>query len=361
MDEILMKKKIIVIAGDVLCVDKIQGIPRFASECIKMMDKILDNRFQMLDVRVCYPLGKNILLPKLNNIQIVPITQEEKHFRMGDLRKYVEKNKALLVNMGPSVVLGKNNIITIHDVRPLEKTSEDDIKKKIQLFAIGVLAKIFKSEIVTVSNYQKDRIVKLLHIPNQKIHVIGNGWEHIKNVERDDGIFDKFSVIRKHEYYYSLGSVAPHKNYKWIFEVAKRNPMCQFVVAGNVSKKTWGIDNTNIQNDNIIYTGYINDEENISLLSNCKAFIHPSKYEGFGIPPLEALACGAKIMLSNATCLPEIFKDSAVYFYPDNYNINLDEMLNMEVESPKIVLEDYTWENAALKWLELFERSSQNE
>lgn len=69
-------------------------------------------------------------------------------------------------------------------------------------------------------------------------------------------------------------------------------------------------------------------------MQKCKAFVFPSYYEGFGIPPLEALSCGTKIIVSNASCLPEIYADTAYYIDPDNPNVNLNELLSKKIESP---------------------------
>ena len=84
-----------------------------------------------------------------------------------------------------------------------------------------------------------------------------------------------------------------------------------------------------------------------ALMSKCKAFIFPSYYEGFGIPPLEALSVGAKIIVSKAACLPEIYGNTAHYIDPDNPDINLNQLLEQPVESPERILEKYTYDNAA--------------
>ena len=75
----------------------------------------------------------------------------------------------------------------------------------------------------------------------------------------------------------------------------------------------------------------------------CKAFIFPSFFEGFGIPPLEALSVGASIIISNTTCLPEIFGKTAHYIDPYNADVNLDEILSEPTVSPQKVLEKYTF------------------
>ena len=87
-----------------------------------------------------------------------------------------------------------------------------------------------------------------------------------------------------------------------------------------------------------------------------KAFILPSYYEGFGIPPLEALSCGAKIIVSNAACLPEIYGNFAYYIDPNNTNIDLKELLKKNVECPDFLLKKYTYSNAANVFYELLKK-----
>ena len=144
----------------------------------------------------------------------------------------------------------------------------------------------------------------------------------------------------------------PHKNFQWIYEVAKRHPEQIFAVAGAFINN-YESAREYLKQPNIIYLGRVSDEENKSLMKYCKAFILPSKYEGFGLPPLEALDCGAPICISNATCLPEIYEDCAHYFDPDDYDVDLDKLLKEKVADPQKLLTKYTWDNAAKQWLNL--------
>ena len=107
----------------------------------------------------------------------------------------------------------------------------------------------------------------------------------------------------------------------------------------------------------VLYVG-LTDEENKALMQNCKAFLFPSRYEGFGIPPLEAAACGADICISSASCLPEIFGDCAHYFDPDDVQVDL-AALCMEPAAPaEKLLEKYSWDRSAKQWLDLFKQMS---
>ena len=91
-------------------------------------------------------------------------------------------------------------------------------------------------------------------------------------------------------------------------------------------------------------------------MRHCKAFLHPAVFEGFGIPPLEALSQGAKILLSNASCLPELYGDTAAYFDPCGYDVDLDALLAQPVSKPDKLLEKYSWDKTARFWAEQFRR-----
>ena len=95
--------------------------------------------------------------------------------------------------------------------------------------------------------------------------------------------------------------------------------------------------------------GYLSDAEVMALEMKAKAFIFPSYFEGFGLPPLEALSCGGKIIISNSSCLPEIYGNTAWYIDPDKPNVNLDELMKNPVEKPDSILERFTFMNTARK------------
>ena len=83
-------------------------------------------------------------------------------------------------------------------------------------------------------------------------------------------------------------------------------------------------------------------------MKKCKAFIHPSLYEGFGLPPLEAMSVGARCIVSNVSSLPEIYGRSVWYIDPYNYNeINLGKIMMEEIEDNTVVLNKYSWNKSA--------------
>lgn len=152
----------------------------------------------------------------------------------------------------------------------------------------------------------------------------------------------------------------PNKNFKVIAEAMTNmtSLKAQVVIVGGKQSKVFA--NETMESDqNIIWTGYVSDEELVTLYKNAKVFLFPSIYEGFGLPPLEAMAMGCPVIASNAACIPEICGEHVTYFDPTNANdlaekIQLfDQMkiLNSKKGAQQFV-KKYNWNDAAKKLLE---------
>jgi glycosyltransferase involved in cell wall biosynthesis len=121
-----------------------------------------------------------------------------------------------------------------------------------------------------------------------------------------------------------------------------------YVIAGKAIKSyVYKRQETNLSN--VIYLGYITDGEIKSLIKNCKAFLFPSLFEGFGIPPLEALSLGTPIIISNIPSLSEIFEDGASYIDPKNPEIAINKKIKHISDSKRnYILSKYSWKKSAL-------------
>ena len=256
------------------------------------------------------------------------------------------------------MTLQRDSVVVLHDIRPLVMdTDRGMFRFKFWVHCLSV--KAFAKRVYTVSYDQRELISRRLGIPKERIGVTYNGWEHMQRCPADESIFDRLPGVKKGEYFYALGSMAKHKNYKWIREVARRNSDKTFVVAGGKDLRAFGDDTEAQDTHNIFYPGYVQDGENKALMQHCKAFLHPAVFEGFGIPPLEALSQGAPILLSNASCLPELYGKTARYFDPYDYEVDLDALLAQPVEPAGEVLEKFSWDRTAAFWLEELKKYAQ--
>ena len=335
-------------------VRKLTGQERFASELLRELDKIC-----VKDEFVLVVPEYATTLPDYKNIKIVKYGRVKSHFwEQINLYRYCKKHHLVSVNLTSTCPLLDSGIVCCHDAATYEirdLLTQNIYGKLSQVWHLWMLNAVRRTNypIITVSNYSKARLSRYMKVPESRFHVISNAWQHYERVAEDDSIFGKLPKgYNRGEYFLALSSLSPQKNFIWIKEVAKRNPEKRFVIVGK-SEGIAKLGISELQENNIHFTGYLADAEIKSLMKGCRAFIHPAVYEGFGIPPIEALSCGAELIVSTATCLPEVYGNSAHYIDPYNYDVNLDEILKQPVAPASEVLDRYSWANEAKKLLAL--------
>ena len=354
-------KKIVITGFALANASSMTGIQRVCRELLLRLDQLLEG--EGLEVEYIYPeRAQNVVISpeEFHNIKPVSITMpfltRNKYYRQfwqrHFLDRYAKKKDAVGCCLAFEWSFGKRNVSFIHDIRSV------DAKYDRFMFRLKSRYHLKKCKrgctlALTGSDVQNRLIREYFGWREERVRTVYLGWEHMKGIVSDEAIFERLPRLKTGEFYYTIGSLAPHKNFDWVKEVAKRNPEKLFVIAGGKELQTW---KDNIEDDslsNVLFVGRVTDEEHKALLEHCKAFLFPSKYEGFGIPPLEALACGAQVACSNATCLPEVYEDCVRYFDPDDYDVNLDELMEKPVASPEKILEKCSWDKAAKQLLDI--------
>ncbi len=334
-------------------VRNLTGQERFARETLAELDKMIEPGF--IEIVIPKYATENDI-PDFKNISIVRCGNIKSHFwEQINFFFYLVFHRRIGINLCTTCPILKPDINTLHDinqnVNPNFFTSFYGRMSSIWHSLMIKSSFWFGKKILTVSNFSKSEMVKYLNANPNKIEVLCNGWQHVKRINADDSIFQKYSKLVKGQYYFAASSLTPQKNFIWVINAAKNNPNSIFAIAGKKEKLTELL--TDGAPDNLLFLGYVTDGEMKSLMSNCKAFIHPALYEGFGIPPLEAMANGAPLIIAKASCLPEIFRNSVHYINPYDSNIDLDELLSEKVESPELVLDEYSWQKSAEKLLNI--------
>lgn len=343
----------IAIDGTFLCHKNPIGVARVAYDTILELDKIVNKD----DFELIIPLH-HLYDIELHNIK--KVYHQGKGFKKNFkifwnyiyLTQYVKKNKCVPLSIHGSLPVTLAGYCYIHDINAIQHPENFiGIKQKILRFMriIEMYFTVKKSKhLFTVSNYQKEQINKHYNLSESMITVIYSGWEHMQRFETDMSIFNKHDKIERKKYFFAVGTVTKYKNFYWILCLAKNNPQYQFVFAGPIFKselnKAFDIFD---ELENVMFLGYVSDNELKALMSECKAFIYPSFYEGFGLPPLEAISCGSQAIVSNATCLPEIYENCVFYIDPNNTVITIEEILNQTPENPQRLLEKYSWVKTA--------------
>ncbi len=349
-----------VINGEGITLDESMGVHRFAKEVLKRVDKILSDHSTDKDHPQVYLLVpkdrslkeeyRNIRVSRMGRAGKTTITKNIWYhfcFPSG-----VRKLRGIGVDLTLAIPLGNCGIVAVYDCitehfPQLCRSVKSKLMRKFYIMRVKKAVCCAKT-IVTTSNYSKDEILKMYQTDADKIKVICCGWEHMENVQSDTTILERLQ-LQENGYYFALGSRAYHKNTRWIIEEARCNPDQTFVITG----KSFEDNSADTIPSNVIFTGYLKDEEIKTLMQHCRAFLQPSYEEGFGIPPLEAMSFGRRIILSDRACLPEIYGDSACYIDPDRSDYDLEQLLSIPVAGQQQVLEEYTWDRAARQFYEL--------
>lgn len=329
-------------------IHRVTGVERFAREIVKELDKISKPGEFIL---VLPPDVGNI--PNYQNIKVRHIGKlRNRAWEHISLPYYVSKIKGVSLNLCNVAPIVSPGIVCIHDIKA--KVRPADFDKKFRYWYNFLLRNETKraQKIITVSDFSKHEICKYYNVQSDKVIVIPDGWQHFKKIKFDDNALNKYG-LKKYTYFFSMCSLEPNKNFKWIAGEAKKNPNKLFAIAGSINKKIFANGLGFECPPNMKLLGYVSDEEAKSLMKFCAAFLFPTFYEGFGIPPLEAMSAGSReIVVSDTKVMHEIFDASVTFIDPSKPDYNLQEIIKPIKNSEKI-LNKYSWKKSARKLYKL--------
>lgn len=285
---------------------KITGVQRFAVEISKRLHKLSDQVF--------FVSPYNILDKELaSELGVIVIGYNRGTFwEQIDLRGYlISKGKPLLINFcNTGMLFYDRQIVTIHDMS--YKVNPDWFSRKFYLwynFLIPHLAK-HSFKILTVSNSSKNDIVKYLNVKKDKIRVIYNSSYLNTN--------NNFETIYHEKYLLSVSSLNPRKNLNNLIKAfEKLDDKINLIIVG-LKSDNFATNELDI-GKNVIVKGYVSDDELGALMKNAEAFVYLSFYEGFGLPPIEAMSMGCPVIVSDINSHREVCGNSALY--ADPYNV----------------------------------------
>jgi glycosyltransferase involved in cell wall biosynthesis len=272
-------------------------------------------------------------------------------------------------------------ILTIHDLAFIRYP---ETIQRLNLFILRSLLKYsldIADVVITVSNSTKKDLVSFFDYPQEKIIAIPLGVDHnifrpVYNESSIELFKRKYSLGR---YILFLGTLEPRKNpigllkaYVVLCHKMELDRTPDLVFGGGrgwnnkiFEEKYLNLDIDKNIKDKIHFLGYIPQEELPFLYSGAEVFVFPSLWEGFGFPPLEAMACGVPVVTSNASSLPEIAGDAALLVDPYSpeqiaeavYGILTNKSLASRLKSAGIrQAAKFTWENTAWQTLEVYKR-----
>lgn len=329
---------------------RITGVQRAALEIVKRLDKKVDQLDDELYIAIPSSLKENFKQLSLKNIKPVFIGHDKasafwEHFQLGI---YLKNKKASCFSFSSSFPIFCNKgLYFIHDINPL--INSQYFSKKYQLYTRFILDHVTRSDVKIVTNSYTSKLAILRRYPGLKsrIAVVYLGWEHVLTAKLDLSILDRFHLQFK-GYFIVVATLTKHKNLEVVLKAAQIRPDLLFVVVGGkpIEKVFGRHDIPNIPN--VIFTGYLTDEEMFSLIKGATALIFPSLYEGFGLPALEAIALGTPVVLSKIEAFQELFRNVGTFFDPFSEE-ELIESLNKvsynETEAKKI-LSEFSWDRS---------------
>jgi glycosyltransferase involved in cell wall biosynthesis len=327
--------------------DRMQGIVRYSREITKALDTLLDGEIK---VELIVPNNATDI-PSYKNINVKKIGEKTGiYWEQTEFRKYVKKHQESicinLCNVCPFFV--NPGVTVIHDIMYKANPSHyTTLRNRLSRYWHMLQYRyIFSHEkvILTVSLYSKREIESYYPKSKGKISIVPCAWQHVKEYHESADWNKRYPFLESGNYYFSLATLSKNKNGIWIIDAAKKNPNSIFAIAG----KHYETDDCKIP-DNVRMLGFVSDEDACALIKNCKAFIFPSVYEGFGLPPLEALALGATVISSDAASLPEVLGKSSHYIDPKNPNVDLEKILSTPLNEASEALDKFSWEKSAEK------------
>lgn len=230
----------------------------------------------------------------------------------------VATSHATLVSFCNSApLLKRDQVVMIHDMAVYDVPQA--FSKKFRLWyrmKFSVLRRQARL-ILTVSDFSKTRICHHLGVDEARVLVVPNGADHLARVTSDAGVFARLQLT-KGLYCVVVGSLDPRKNLQRVLDAVHKLDHLRnikFVIVGGANPRVFGSQQVAHQDDSaqIIWAGFISDSELKALYGEAACLVFPSLYEGFGLPPLEAMYCGCPVIVSTEASLPEVCGDAAMY------------------------------------------------
>lgn len=219
-------------------------------------------------------------------------------------------------NVGP--LFKRNQVLMIHDVAVFDFPQGYSLAFRLWYRLAFMVLKRRVRHIVTVSAFSKERIVARLGVAPTDVSTIRSGVDHFGRIVADASVLTRLGVVRD-GFVLIVGSLAPGKNLARVLDaiaqLERSHRDLKFVIAGGANIKVFGTSmlGAGAAAPNLHWAGYVSDGELKALYEHAGCFVFPSLYEGFGLPPLEAMYCGCPVIVSREASLPEACGDAARY------------------------------------------------
>lgn len=235
----------------------------------------------------------------------------------------------VLVNLaGSAPIIARDHVCMIHDAAVYDRP-----QAYTPLFRIWyrlLFRRLSRSAVLllTASAFSRQRLSERLGVPLERIQVQPCGGDHLESVVSDPALIVEHRL--KHErFLLAVGSANPNKNQAAMEQAFHRLPAAKgakLVIVGGFNRRVFSMPGETVPggDSRILRLGPVSDAHLKALYEHAAGLVFPSLYEGFGLPPLEAMACGCVVAASRSASIPEVCCDAVIYFDP----LSIDEMTN---------------------------------
>ena len=342
------------------------GVDRVAEEIVRAWDGFLDRDADLrrhVSIEIVAPQGD------LRPLDLRRIETRQNGRMSGHAWEQIELPRLTCgawlynpCNTGPLAV--RLALTTIHDAQvylaPKAYSRTFRLWYRVLLPALGRRSSL----VTTVSQYSRRSLERFGVAPKGRLQVLSNGREHVDRIVGDESVLTRNGLLR-HGYFLTIGSLSPHKNLAILVEALalRRDASLRLVVAGGGNDKVFrsaGLSGS----PSLRFLGRVTDAELKSLYENARALLFPSLFEGFGLPPLEAMTCSCAVLGSDIPAIRELCGAAALYGDPNSATdwadgmdrLSGDEELRERlVKRGRVRAAEFSWDASALGLLALIE------
>lgn len=220
-----------------------------------------------------------------------------------------------LCNLGS--IFRSKQVVMIHDAQIFtQPNAYSSTFRKVYHFILPRVSRRSKV-VLTVSDFSRRELETAGVIPSGKATVVHNGVDHMDRIPDDSFALSTFG-LSSGAYFLAIGSLAAHKNLPMLIAAAKarQDTSIPLVIAGGGNSKVFR-DHGLTEEQGVKFLGRVSDVELKALYKGARALAFPSKTEGFGLPPLEAMSCGCPVIATTGGAVPEVCGDAVLYANPD--------------------------------------------